>query len=277
MGTGLVLGGGGITGIAWEIGILHGLAERGLDLANADLVVGTSAGSVVGAQITSGTPLDELYRRQLAEPTGESAAKITKSTIARLALAALRSRDPQRQRKAIGKIALATETTPEAERREIIASRLPAHGWPRQKLLITAVDAASGDFEVFTSDSGVDLVDAVGASCAVPGVWPPVTIGDRRYVDGGVRSVANADLADGCEQIVLLAPITAGMGPIGGVHKQAGELRKRAKVVVVSPNAEARKAFGHNVLDPAKRAGAARAGYAQAAGEHAAVAEVWPS
>ena len=57
--TALVLGGGGITGIAWEIGVLAGLAEAGVDLTGADLVVGTSAGSVVGAQITSGAPLED--------------------------------------------------------------------------------------------------------------------------------------------------------------------------------------------------------------------------
>src|SRR5215469_4898613 len=61
----LVLGAGGVTGIAWETGLLKGLRDAGLDLTGADLVVGTSAGSVVAAQITTGVPLDELYGRQV--------------------------------------------------------------------------------------------------------------------------------------------------------------------------------------------------------------------
>ena len=73
--TALVLGGGGITGIAWEIGVLAGLAEAGADLTGADLVVGTSAGSVVGAQVTAGADLEALHARQLEPPTGERAAR----------------------------------------------------------------------------------------------------------------------------------------------------------------------------------------------------------
>ncbi|GII22980.1 patatin-like phospholipase family protein [Planosporangium mesophilum] len=269
----LVLGGGGVTGVAWELGLLAGLAEAGVDLTDADVVIGTSAGSVVAAQVTSGVDLEKLYEAQLVGPGSELAARLSTATALRWGLAALSSRDPQRVRARIGAMALAARTVPEAERRAVIEARLPVHDWPGRRLLVTAVDAASGEFVAFDRDSGVRLVDAVGASCAVPGVWPPVTIDGRRYVDGGVRSAANVDLAQGYERVVVIAPLVRGGGVIPSVAKQVATLSGAA--VVVSPDEPARKAIGRNALDPARRAPAARAGRAQAAAVSAAVAEVW--
>ncbi|HEV7898121.1 MAG TPA: patatin-like phospholipase family protein [Planosporangium sp.] len=269
----LVLGGGGVTGVAWELGVLAGLAEAGVDLTDADVVIGTSAGSVVAAQLTAGIDLEKLYAAQLAGPGTEIAARLGATTMLRWALAAVGRRDATRVRARIGKMALAARTVPAAQRRAVIEARLPAHDWPPRRLLITAVDAESGEFIVFDGDSGVSLVDAVGASCAVPGVWPPVTIDGRRYIDGGVRSAANVDLADGCERVVVLAPITRGGGPIPSVARQVGQLS--GKVTLVSPDARSRQAIGRNALDPARRAPAARAGRAQAAAVAATVAEVW--
>ena len=77
---------------------------------------------------------------------------------------------------------------------------------------MTAVDARTGEFAVFDSAGDASLVDAVGASCAVPGLWPPVTIGERRFMDGGMRTVANADLAHGYERVVIVAPVAVGIG-----------------------------------------------------------------
>lgn len=277
-GRALVLGGGGITGIAWELGMLAGLAEAGIDLCAADLVVGTSAGSLVGAQITSGAAsAAELFEAQLAEPGSEKAARLGKKAQLQLAWAAIRSRDPQAARARMGRMALATKTVPEAERREIIASRLRSHTWPEQRLMITAVDARSGEFVALDRDSGVSLVDAVAASCAVPGVWPPMSIDGRRWIDGGMRSATNADLAADCARIVVLAPITGGLGPITPLADHVTELREHARVAVVSPDKAALRAIGRNVLDPARRAPAARAGRAQAATEGAAVADIWTS
>ena len=213
MATGaLVLGGGGITGIAWEVGMLAGLADHGIDLRDADLVVGTSAGSVVGALITSGAGLEELYASQLAPPEPTRPARMGVATIVRWCWAAARCRSREQVAARVGKLALAKLTVPEAERREIIEARLRVHTWPAQALLVTAVDAESGEFAAFGKDSqvgdtSVTLVDAVTASCALPGVWPPAAIGGRHWIDGGVRSVANADLAAGYERVVVLAPI----------------------------------------------------------------------
>jgi NTE family protein len=274
----LVLGGGGITGIAWEIGVLAGLAEAGVDLTGADLVVGTSAGSVVGAQLTSGADLEALFARQLEPPTGEQAARMTRSALLRYGLAALRSRrDDVGFRRRIGALALAAEraglTATEQERLDVIGSRLVSREWPDRDLRITAVDAQSGEFRVLDRTSGVPLLQAVAASCAVPGVYPPVTIDGRRYVDGGMRSAANADLAEGHDRVVVLAPIPRGMGPLASVDAQVTGMV--ARVAVVSPDDASRRAIGRNVLDPAARAGSARAGRAQTADVAAEVTEVW--
>ena len=276
--TALVLGGGGITGIAWEIGVLAGLAEAGVDLTGADLVVGTSAGSVVGAQLTSGADLEALFARQLEPPTGERAARMTRAALARYGWAVLRSRgDDVVFRRRVGALALAAEqaglTPTEQERLDVIGSRLVSRAWPDRDLRITTVDAQTGEFRVLDRTSGVPLLQAVAASCAVPGVYPPVTIDGRRYVDGGMRSAANADLAEGCDRVVVLAPIPRGIGPLASVDAQVTGMV--ARVAVVSPDEAARRAIGRNVLDPAARAGSARAGRAQAAGVAAEVTEVW--
>ncbi|MGB2570077.1 patatin-like phospholipase family protein [Micromonospora citrea] len=272
----LVLGGGGVTGVAWEWGLLAGLARRGVELAGADVVVGTSAGSVVGAQWCAGRPVAQAYEAQLAPPDGEVPARFSVAAVARLVWAGGRTRDAVRARARIGAMALAARTGSEAARRAVIEARLPVRQWPRRRLLVTAVDAVSGEFVVFDAASGVSLVDAVGASCAVPGVWPPVTIGGRRFVDGGVRSVVNADLAVGARRVVVLAPTRAGFGPMPRLSAQVAALRAAgARVVVVSPDRAARAAIGRDVLDPARRAAAARAGLAQAAVVADEVAAVW--
>jgi NTE family protein len=276
--TALVLGGGGITGIAWEIGVVAGLADAGIDLTGADLVVGTSAGSVVGAQLRSGVDVPALYERQLEPPSQERMARLSRGTLARYALAMLLARrDDTAFRRRLGQLSRTAAdsglTPTEEERRAAIASRLPSTQWPDLPLVLTAVDTESGEFTTFDRNSGVELLAAVGASCAVPGVYPPVTISGRRYMDGGMRSGANADLATGYDRVVVLAPIPRGIGPMASVDAQVTSLVSR--VAVVSPDAASRTAIGKNVLDPAAREPSARAGRAQAAAVADRVAEVW--
>ncbi|KOG40427.1 patatin-like phospholipase family protein [Streptomyces decoyicus] len=276
-GTALVLGGGGLTGIGWEIGVLAGLAEAGLDLADADVVIGTSAGSIVGAHLTSGhLGLDEMYERQLAVPENRSAARMGPAALARFAAIALRSRDTVSFGIRMGRLALAARTVTEAEQRTAIARTLNLTDWPARRLVITAVDAATGERTAFDDTSGVRLLDAVGASCAVPGIYPPVTIDGTRWIDGGVHSSANADLAAGYGRVVIVAPMAASGGPIAGPRAQGERLaRQGARVCVLTPDRAARAAFGRNVLDPAKRADAARAGRRQAVAHAAQIQRVW--
>ena len=274
-GRALVLGGGGVTGVAWETGLLFGLAEAGIDLTAANLFVGTSAGSVVAAQISSGVPLEKLFAAQIAQGAGEIAARMSRAAIAWFVIAGAWPGDRQKARARLGRAALRAKTVPEAERRRVIEGRLPVQEWPERRLLIPAVEAETGEAVIFDKDSGVGLVDAVAASCAVPLVWPPVTIHGRRYVDGGVRSPANVDLAAGCERLVVIAPITQAARREDRPATQAAALGEGVRSIIISPDEAARAAIGGNVLDPAHRAPSAHAGRAQAAAVAERVREIW--
>ena len=275
MAKALVLGGGGITGIAWETGMIAGLAEAGIDLTTADVVVGTSAGSAVGAQILSGAKIEDLYAEQLADASAERATRMGLGVYVRFILTGLWPGDETRARARLGRSALRTISVPEDERRRVFENRLRLRTWPARRLLIVAVDAKSGETRVFDAASGVSIVDAVAASCAVPLVWPPMTIDGHRYMDGGTRSITNADLAVGCDQVVVLAPVIVAMRRSGRISAQLAGLGAGVRSTVVSPDAAARGAIGRNVLDPARRAPAARAGWDQAAEVAASIRSVW--
>jgi NTE family protein len=268
-GTTLVLGGGGVAGIAWMTGLLAGLADAGHDVTGADSVIGTSAGANVAAQVGSGLPLDELFARQ-ADPARQAAEIAAEVDLQQFGaeFAGLFS-GPATEHEAlarIGAFALAAQTVPEAARRAVIESRLPAADWPAREILLVAVDAESGAVRVFDRESGVSLIDAVAASCAVPGVWPPVTIGARRYVDGGVRSSDNADLAIGAARVVIVSPLgwDSPLPSLFPLRSVVSQLRADGtEVTVLTPDAASAAAIGPNPLDPATRTPAARAGRAQ--------------
>ncbi len=274
----LVLGGGGVAGIAWETGILIGIADESpaaaLALQDADVLIGTSAGSTVVAQIGSGLSLADLFARQVAETSAEIDPGVGIDAIMELFLAALSDPDTTvaQKRQRIGAVALATETVAEPVRRSVIAQRLPAHAWPDRVLRVTAIDIATGELVVFDRGAGVDLVDAVAASCAVPGVWPPVTIGERRYMDGGIGSTINLHVADDCDTAVVLvpagesAPSSFGAGPVDEIAAFRGT------TLDVFADDESLAVFGSNPLDPHCRVASAEAGRAQGRREAAGVA-----
>lgn len=274
----LVLGGGGVAGIAWELGVLLGLHDAGIHLADADRIVGTSAGSAVAAQLLSGVPLEELFERQLSPALldSEILAELDPEQMMRDFGAALAGKQPGVDiYRAVGGLALQADTVEEPVRRAVIERRLPEHAWPDRDLRITAIDARSGEFRVFTREDGVELVDAVAASCAVPGIWPPVTIDGARYVDGGMRSTTNQDLATGCDPVVVIGPSLVSMLPAPDVHRGEEELRERASVVTITADEQSLAALGANPLDPAAARPAALAGRAQAAAHVDDVKAVW--
>ena len=209
----LVLAGGGLAGIAWETGVLLGISdeipEAAQALLDSDVLLGTSAGSTVAAQIGSGLPLGELFARQVAAgETHEIHPGVSVEAVTDLFVNAMLTpgaTDEQKLQK-IGAVAAATDTVPESVRRSVIAHRLPSHEWPQRALRVTVIDIATGELVVFDNTSGVDLVDAVAASCAVPGAWPPVTIGDRRFMDGGVASTVNISVVQDCGVAIALVP-----------------------------------------------------------------------
>jgi NTE family protein len=284
----LVLGGGGAAGNAWEIGVIAGLAEAGVDMTEmADLVVGTSAGATAAAQVRSGVPAAELLAAVLTAPTqpvGQNRERPPSLSMApvfdrmrAIGAAATSAADLQR---AMGAFGLESDRAlgPGAEqRRAMVAARLPHPEWPDRPMIVTAVDAHTGELAAFDRDSGVDLVDAVTASTAAPGVVPAVAINGGRYIDGGVRSTENADLASGYAHVVVLSPLGGRSGPppegqFEGLRRFPGTdlashveaLRMQGShVEVISPDADSRAAMGTNLMDPANRVPAARAGFAQ--------------
>ena len=290
----LVLGGGGSAGNAWEIGVIAGLFDAGLDVTEADLIIGTSAGSTAAAQISSATQPAELLASILAAapqpgtgPVGSGGRRVPNRPVADLLektsgiIAA--AEDAADMRRRMGAAALdmdpASGSSGQRQRRATVAARLPSQHWPQRPVLIVAVDAHTGEPVVFDRHSGVDLVDAVTASCAGPGV-PPHSIGDSRYIDGGYRSNENADLAAGYGRVLVLSPLGGrSRAPQDwGIHlaAQADELRARgSRVETIFPDRNSRDAFGVNLMDPSTRPPAARAGYNQGRALAGQLTEFW--
>jgi NTE family protein len=265
----LVLAGGGLAGIGWETGILRGIADEAPETAKAlldlDVLVGTSAGSTVAAQLGSGLGLDVLFDRQTAPSSTELNPDVGIDEITELFVTAMLTPNTTTAEKLqkIGVVALSTQTVTEAVRRNVIAQRLPSHEWPDRVVRISAIDTATGELVAFDRSSGVGLVDAVAASCAVPAVWPPVTIGEHRYMDGGVGSSVNMALADDCDVAVVLVPSGRSTpSPFGsGAAEEVDAFGGSAFGVFADDESIA--AFGPNPLDPACRKPSALAGREQ--------------
>lgn len=278
MSRALVLAGGGLAGIAWETGILLGIADEAPAAAAAllasDVLLGTSAGSTVAAQLSSGLPLVELYARQLADTSHEIHPGVSVDGITELFLDAVTIPGATKAQKLqrIGAVAAATDTVDEAVRRDVIAHRLPSHEWPSRELRVTGIDIETGELVIFDRDSGIDLVDAVAASCAVPGAWPPVTAAGKRYMDGGVGSSVNMSVVADCGTAVVLVPSSPDAPSPWGTGTAEEIAAFPGDTVAVFADGDALEAFGPNPLDPACRAPSATAGRAQGRREAGRVA-----
>nr|WP_306300444.1 patatin-like phospholipase family protein [Streptomyces scabiei] len=310
-GTALVLGGGGPVGWAWMSGVLAGLTDAGVDLDRADVVIGTSAGAILGSRLATGETPGEIYQRQLVG-ADRIAMKVTLSQTLRFLRAALGSRDPDRSVRRLARAALAAHPEPDSGFLDVLRPLLhgaedggpaettgrtgqtearpphmtrPAHttraahptgGWPARDLRITAVDALTCEVTAFDATSQVTLLEAVAASCAVPLVSAPVAAAGRRWLDGGCRSTANIDLADGYERVLAVAPIPKAVGPHPSARQQAAELSAGGTaVVLLTPDSVSRRAMGRDMTADSRRPAAARAGHAQATEAAGHVAEIW--
>ena len=292
----LVFGGGGSAGNAWEIGVIAGLFDAGLDVTEADLIIGTSAGSTTAAQVSSATPPAELLAgiragapRPGAGPVGSDRGRVPNAPVPDLlqktsAIIAA-AEDAADMRRRLGAAALemdgASDGSGQTRWRATVAARLPSQRWPERTVLIVAVDARTGEPVVFDRHSGVDMVDAVAASCANGFGVPPYGIGDSRYIDGGYRrSSENADLAAGYGRVLVLSPLGGRTrAPLDwGMHlaAQVDELRARgSRVETVLPDSDSRNAFGGNLMDLSTRPPAARAGYDQGRALAGQLTEFW--
>lgn len=287
----LVLGGGGSTGNAWLIGVLAGLAEAGLRLTDADPVIGTSAGATAAAQIAWSDPA-ELYAAILAAPVpqrpapgrpvpGPVPAAAVSEQLQRTDRLIAAAQDLADYRRRLGASALELPGSSDPNRstrwREIVAARLPGTEWPPHRLLLTAIDARTGEPVVFDADSGVALVDAVAASCSS---GMPYRLGGSDYLDGGYRRNENADLAAGHPRVLVLSPFggrsrtPAGWGQ--QLEAQVAELRGSGSAVeTVFPDAGSEHLFGAAAMDLSQRPAAARAGHALGLGLAEQLAEFW--
>jgi NTE family protein len=292
----LVLGGGGPVGIAWESGLLAGLAKAGVNLGDADFIMGTSAGSFVGMRLAFGAETATLADPILAErppaaASGGRSAGAPNSAPADLApLMRLMgeaqggTRDSAEVRREIGAFALGAKTMSEDD---FIASfgrtmaGLPQDAWPPKAYACTAVDALTGAFQLWTGADGIGVGRAVASSCSVPGVYPPVTIKGRRYIDGGMRSGTNADQATGHEKVVVVALRLGGGTEVGNriaarLDEEMAALKAGgAEVRLVVPDEGSLAAMGVNLMDFRKRAGAAAAAVAQGEAQAASLKAFW--
>jgi NTE family protein len=291
----LVLGGGGSAGNAWLIGVIAGLLDAGLDVTGADLIIGTSAGSTAAAQITGASParlLADILSAappQRTGPAGSGGGRVPGGPAAdqmrRTSEIIAAAEDAADMRRRLGAAALELDAAPDgsgqARWRATVAARLPSPAWPERTVLITAVNARTGEPVVFDRHSGVDLADAVAASCANGFGVPPYGIGGSRYIDGGYRrSSENADLAAGYGRVLVLSPLGGRTrAPLDwGMHlaAQADELRAGgSRVETVLPDSDSRDAFGSNLMDPSTRPAAARAGYDQGRALAGQLTEFW--
>jgi NTE family protein len=289
----LVLGGGGSTGNAWVIGVIAGLFDAGLDVTEADLTIGTSAGSTAAAQITSGVQPTELLADILAAapqpPTGPVRPDRGRASVGPVAnIMEITSRiigaaeDAADMRRRMGAAALEMDAASDGSRqtrwRATVAARLPSQHWPERTVLVVAVDAHTGEPVAFDRHSGVDLVDAVAASTSNGFAY---SIGDNRYINGGYRrSSENADLAAGYARVLVLSPFGGrSRYPLNwGMHlaAQVDELRARgSRVETIFPEGNSEHMFGANAMDPSLRPPAARAGYDQGRALAEQLTEFW--
>jgi NTE family protein len=265
------LGGGGPVGRAWEAALISGLAAKGAALRAADLILGTSAGAIVGAQLASGLDLSLGTTVPGPAPAAPVAFSAMGELISLTAQAA-RAAAPQIHRQAIGQLALKAATPSEeqsVQRVNILAGR----DWPTN-FRATAVDVYTGESVVWQVDSGVPLERAVASSCALPGVWPPVTIGNARYMDGGIRSMLNADLALGYASVIVVSCFALNES----LHSEIDTLRKStAQVDVITPSEEFLKLTrgGTRMLDTSLIPDAFQMGLRQAAQEASAISPLW--
>jgi NTE family protein len=295
----VVLGGGGSVGIAWESGLVAGLAQAGCDLGQADFIMGTSAGSFVGARLALGAeartladpiiadriPGDEDRPRSAPSASG-SLPDLTK-LMTLMAEAQGGTRNPVDVRAEIGAWALSQPTIAEDAFLQTFGTsfaNLPADAWPERGYACTAIDAETGAFQLWTKDAGVGVVRAVASSCSVPGLYPPVTLKGRRYIDGGMRSPTNADMAVGHDLVVVVAVQARGGGaanPLG--ERMAARFNEEIEtlkgggstVVTMTPDEASLESFGPNMMDFRRRPGAAKAGLAQGLAYAEQLAPYW--
>jgi NTE family protein len=254
-----------VTGIAWEIGVLNGLADRGVDL-RADAVIGTSAGAFVGVALAGGADLAAAFSAQHESAPDEPVVHLPRAVLAAWIWAYVRGfRRPERIGSGLGAVARRRRPIIDGEqRRRTVQARLGGQEWPAA-LQVTAIDLESGRLRAFARSDGYPLLDVVSASGSVPGISPPVDLGGRRWIDGGMVSSANAHLAEGFDEILVIAPLAGSHGGVPSVRQEVQRLSERRTADLIVPDEASQAAIGRNIYDASRRAAAADAGREQGA------------
>jgi NTE family protein len=280
---GLVIGGGGPEGIAWEVGLISGLADARVDLNAADVLLGTSAGSFVGSLMAVGEHV--AYAEQLmaktVSPAQPSAQAPSQSQFPALLAALHDSLSGSLARKAalenLAGFAVSNAMfTEENFIKLAVPSKVAEIAWPARKYLCTAVDCEDGARKVWSAIDDVSVARAVASSCAVPGLLAPITINGRRYMDGGLLSPTNADAITDCEIVLVVAALPYYEYAEQVLERELAELRAGGAVVeVVRPDLATLNAYSPSLMDLGRQSTLAKTGFAQAATEAAKLRAFW--
>ena len=281
----LVLGGGGTLGVAWETGLFAGLESQGVSLSGADLFLGTSAGSIVGSALARGVSPNMMAEMQIAaarQAAGSVAASGPAPDLSKVMAFFMRMPEtgepPIELRREIGEVSRTSATIPEAQMLAQFAAMGVSGDWPKN-FACTAVDATSGEFKIWREEDAVEFARAVASSCSVPGIFPPITINGRLWMDGGMRSGTNVDLAVGHERVlaVVVIPMALADQRLKARVNAEGDAVTKAggRYDLISPDAETQEAFGPNLMDGSRRIQLIEQGMRQGKLEAARVKAFW--
>ncbi len=279
----LVLGGGGAVGVGWQTGLLTGLREAGVDLAGAEAIVGTSAGALVGALLSSGREVTDalVSLAALGQSIDPDSLAAGDEAFLRAVHQASLDADSGQALRAIGRAAQEASTPAEDVYLGLFGS-LDGTAWPAS-FRCTAIDADTGELVVWDEGSGVSLLHAVASSCAIPVLFPTVAIKGRRYMDGGILSQLNAAAAPPTDILVVLSCHPFGSKGAGGggslsasvtPDAEVAPLRETRRLVAVEPDFSDIEAPA-NMMDPGLAIQAFQIGKRQAAGTAAAIQAAW--
>ncbi|MER5639057.1 patatin-like phospholipase family protein [Kitasatospora sp. NPDC002227] len=269
----VVLGAGGLVGTAWTAGLARGLRLAGVDLAAADLFVGTSAGAITATLLATGQDLGRLAT-PVRPAAGSTPPQVDRRRLGEaFAVLAGAAADPAGARRRVGVIALAADTGPEQAHVSRMRTMIGTDRWPERRLLVPVTDAGTGEQAVFDRASGVELSSAVAASTAFPGIYPPITLNGRRHLDGSLHSATNARLAAGARTLVVIDP-QAHLFP-RELLRQELAVAAAHTVVTLEPDPAAVAGFGPDLNDRAAWVPAHQAGLRQAAEAAERLRPVW--